>query len=139
MKKYSKTAALALLIALVFTACAGKNSQVEQPKPAAENVQDSQQGEEDKVLAKEDKKKSDRQENKQEEQKKEAEAEQPHLEQEPELPVLNPDTVVYAQEEVMTTSSVNVRKRLPPTVKFIRQCPGEVRLPERQMTEPGVR
>ena len=110
MKKYSKTAALALLIALVFTGCAGKNSQVEQPKPAAENVQDSQQGEEDKVLAKEDKKKSDRHENKQEEQKKEAEAEQPHLEQEPELPVLNPDTVVYAQEEVMTTSSVNVRK-----------------------------
>lgn len=111
MRIYSRIAAILCLI-LIFAGCAGKaaDSQVKQQEHAGENSQNVQQEKEDNKQQQETEQKTSPEETKQEEAETETDTSQPSMEQEPELPMLNPDTVVYAEEEVVTTSSVNVRK-----------------------------
>ena len=107
MRRYSRRAAILFLI-IIFAGCAGKgaDSQPNQ-EPVTENSENNQQKKSDKTQAKADEKESSPPKT----EKEESEPETPQLlEQEPELPVLNPETVVYAQEDVVTTSSVHVRK-----------------------------
>lgn len=111
MRKYSRIAAV-FLLSLVLAGCAGKDSGVKTPESsAAENLENEKQEEyskeeEKKTEPQEVKKTEDKPEQKEPEQKEQEEPE----EEKPSVPELNPDTVVYAQEEVVTTTSVNVRK-----------------------------
>lgn len=53
--------------------------------------------------------------------------------------VLNPDTVVYAEETVYTTTRVNVRVEPSTVQRFIRNYLREKNLPALQMMEAGAR
>ncbi|MEY8392244.1 N-acetylmuramoyl-L-alanine amidase [Lachnospiraceae bacterium 45-W7] len=108
MKKYGIIAAL--LFALVLTGCAATDFQVRKQEPDAKDLQRLQQEEDYKTQTETEQGQLGRQEAAEEEPPSEAEAPQPSAAQEPQTPALNPQTVVYAEEKVVTTTSVNVRK-----------------------------
>ncbi len=118
MRKYGRVLAVLFILAFVLCGCTGKDSQVRQQESVTNEEpeivkQEETKGQEGKEQEPQQEKKEDSdpgQENlpdPDEESPKEAEVPK---EEESLVPVLNPDTVVYAQEEVVTTSSVNVRK-----------------------------
>ena len=118
MRKYGRVLAVLFILAFVLCGCTGKDSQVRQQESVTNEEpeivkQEETKGQEGKEQEPQQEKKEDSdlgQENlpdPDEESPKEPKAPK---EEESLVPVLNPDTVVYAQEEVVTTSSVNVRK-----------------------------
>ena len=110
MRKYSRIVAV-FLLSLVLAGCAGKDSGVKTPESSAAENSENEKQEEYSKEAKEEEKSKPQEVKKTEDkpEKKEPEQEEPE-EEKPSVPELNSDTVVYAQEEVVTTTSVNVRK-----------------------------
>ncbi len=112
MKKYNFVLIFVMLFALLLGGCAGKEDAPKQKEPiATEKYEDSEKRdnaqertEEERTAGKESPEDGN---NKKED---EAQTEDTDLENESAVPSLNADTVTYAQEEVMTTTSVNVRK-----------------------------
>lgn len=109
MKKYNFVIMVMLFLALVLGGCAGKKSEPEQKKQiVTEKYQDQKESEE--ARDHDSQKETDAEEtNAQEDNRNKEEEQQETSEEESDVPVLNPDTVIYVQEEVVTTSSVNVR------------------------------
>ena len=118
MRKFSRVLAVLFILAFVLCGCTGKDSQVRQQESITNEEpeivkQEETKGQEGKEQEPQQEKKEDSdlgQENLPD--PKEESPKEPKVSKEEEslVPVLNPDTVVYAQEEVVTTSSVNVRK-----------------------------
>lgn len=108
MKKYGIFAALLLVFVLAVSGC-GRN-QENAEKAAAQTQEKNETEEPDNMTPKEQETEDSSQE------QDIADTSNENISQEEEeaetatpLPTLNPDTVVYAQEEVVTTASVNVR------------------------------
>lgn len=120
MKKYGRMTVLLFVFALLFTGCAEKGSQQQQQEPAAQHSDTAGQKEDGNTETPKEKNPDSHkgqqpgsQEEKNSDSNKEQESDGQQAgtsQQEPELPALNPDTVVYAEENVVTTTSVNVRK-----------------------------
>lgn len=100
MRKYNLIVIVALLLVLMMGGCAGKKSEQEQKEPVVTEKTDNQDAAEEQLENNDDNISGEENEDPQE---SEPEAES-------EGSALNPDTVIYAQEEVMTTATVNVRK-----------------------------
>ncbi len=120
MKKYGRMTVLLFVFALLFTGCAEKGSQQQQQELAAQHSDTAGQKEDGNTETPKEKNPDSHkgqqpgsQEEKNSDSNKEQESDGQQAgtsQQEPELPALNPDTVVYAEENVVTTTSVNVRK-----------------------------
>lgn len=100
MRKYNLIIIVTLIFILMLGGCAGKKSEPEQKEPIVTEKTDNKEDIEEKL--------ENTEENVSDEENEEPQESEPEAESEE--PALNPDTVVYAQEEVVTTSSVNVRK-----------------------------
>lgn len=105
MKKYNFFIVIMLLLALALGGCAGKESESGQKKQiTTEKYEKDPEEDQGQDNPKEDNTEEDKaQEEGQKDEQQESSGEESNV------PILNPDTVTYAQEEVVTTSSVNVR------------------------------
>lgn len=114
MGKYRKVAALLLGLALVLAGCAAKEPEIKKQEPKRIEQEESESKKQEDAQKESDGVKQDAPQ-KEEEPSKKAEIpleEETDLSSEDELsePVLNPDTVAYAEEEVVTTARVRVRQ-----------------------------
>lgn len=122
MKKYL-IAILLMLLVLTLGGCAAKESDTKQKEQTADSSENGEQDskqeskeEQDTEEPKEDQEEiqndetSQNQEDSQKSTKKSKKDKKESAKKKEEIPVLNPDTVVYAEEEVVTTTTVNVRK-----------------------------
>lgn len=124
MKKYL-IAILLMLLVLTFGGCAAEGSETKQQgQKTADNLeneeqesgqeiekeQDTEDSKEDPEETQKDDEASQGQENSQMNTKKSKKDKKDSTQEKAAVPVLNPDTVVYAEEEVVTTTTVNVRK-----------------------------
>lgn len=112
MRKYRIVIALLLLLTLTFAGCGGKDSDTREQEAQKQQEQTTQENSGDLQEEKENNEDGGQEElsdNQQEAETGQNKDTSQEAEQESKVPVLNPDTVVYAQEEVVTTSSVNVR------------------------------
>lgn len=116
MKKFNLILIFALLLALTFCGCASKEQQAEQKEPTTagqpESVKESEQGSADKGNAEEGSEDQEQPEADEDGSAGDDSAGDGNDKEKDDgvSTALNPDTVVYAEEEVVTTSSVNVRK-----------------------------
>ena len=111
MKKYGRMTVLLFVFALLFTGCAEKGSQQQQQEPAAQHSDTAGQKEDGNTETPKEKNPDSHkgqqpgsQEEKNSDSNKEQESDGQQAgtsQQEPELPALNPDTVVYAEENVV--------------------------------------
>ena len=114
MGKYRKVAALLLGLALVLAGCAAKEPEIKKQEPKRIEQEESESKKQEDAQKESDGVKQDAPQTEEEPGKK-AEIpleEETDLSSEDELsePVLNPDTVAYAEEEVVTTARVRVRQ-----------------------------
>ena len=114
MGKYRKVAALLLGLALVLAGCAAKEPEIKKQEPKRIEQEESESKKQEDAQKESDGVKQDAPQTEEEPSKK-AEIpleEETDLSSEDELsePVLNPDTVAYAEEEVVTTARVRVRQ-----------------------------
>lgn len=114
MGKYRKVAALLLGLALVLAGCATKEPEIKKQEPKRIEQEESESKKQEDAQKESDGVKQDAPQTEEEPGKK-AEIpleEETDLSSEDELsePVLNPDTVAYAEEEVVTTARVRVRQ-----------------------------
>lgn len=114
MGKYRKVAALLLGLALVLAGCAAKEPEIKKQEPKRIEQEESESKKQEDAQKESDGVKQDAPQTEEESSKK-AEIpleEETDLSSEDELsePVLNPDTVAYAEEEVVTTARVRVRQ-----------------------------
>lgn len=112
MKKYSFVIACILLLALMLAGCSGKESESGQKKQVTTKRYEEQKESKENQGYRGQKENNTEDNEEQEESQKEEnqkDGQQEESGEESDVPALNPDTVTYAQEEVVTTSSVNVR------------------------------
>ncbi len=114
MGKYRKITALLLALALILGGCQGGEPEIKKQEPEIIEQEGAEPQKQEDAQKESDGMKQD---TPQKVKESSAQAEGPleeemesSQEEEPSVPVLNPDTVAYAQEEVVTTDRVRVRK-----------------------------
>ncbi len=111
MKKYNFTLIFVMLFFLLLGGCAGKENAPKQKEPiTTEKYEDSEKRDNAQKRTEEERTAGNDSPEDGNDKKDEAQTEDTDLEKESAAPSLNAGTVTYAQEEVVTTTSVNVRK-----------------------------